>query len=1070
MSSQEQLVIEDEILPEIEIRELLSVEEMLEENPSFVTYNDEEIIELIHEFVQSYKKAGSFLNILKHILRPHKSVLQNIVPVLQASLKDNSGEEHVEEWIAENEEILKAPGYQLRQSLFQKLEYPLIHVPPSRDGMGFLPPRKMEVGYDGSYKHRTVVLPTDEVPQAVHSAIYEKPWVTQYTALVDRILLQKGTPETSEVPVSSEAMGTLIEQMETAKPDWDSFLSSLNVFPDHNELKGKMETFGISWDDLTEEQWMSLQEKLTSLDMPKEDLDHVAEQKDMPKYVSVNELSFVDALVRVLQTPFDKMKYGALYQAYVAAIPPQNPTMEVPLTAYEIAQGIRGTEHGKFELADVATFLRWVRTRWVMDTAAKACDAFQAMESDVAQTKLAKFTQDWKRINERYRDRTAQSFLEMYKDVAEWKRGMSTEDYEGNMNRPILTFEEMQHEYVATQAEDDSEDETIVERSNENSYVVGDEFLHGLSAGMKELLQPILFKMRKMADIGGLPLSLPDVIAYLSARLERMSFLEILQQNAPDVPPHLLHDIAFAPYQHAVSLAGTGPLRVIVEKMHQQFLQDKAKTFLDACAWWAMMIQEDAIFKRLSFDPMKGLRSCMLVWKNVGAPIIKDKNDGPLAYLTCVAHDVGVLKEFDWNAEDFKKQLLGWIAANMEDRVATLKEKYADMKKEASFVDSKLTAANDLAEAIQKKQRDRVLPTFIKALLSMPSLLSTQQKPYVNGCCMQKLSSSYVADIDWSGSFSTLSTVKQKFGEKRMTKMERPELGAILPRVVAPEPRTIEPRIVPEIEVVSPVTHAYLREWILEFQKPESYSSLMPPEVILKIANDIPHCKVLAQQYLKIVHATIGKKQTNISKILDNLSFHDYVKCLHRIHKVLMVATKQFTSEVELGFLQSAIAALTSFKKQFQKLQILSGEQNIVPLRNVAMMCVVRAMCLPTVPETAQGGVLLVARTVTDNFVKGIVQNTVRNLEQMTEISQMPTVEDVQNFITKMREQQKQTAIDEFEALSIADQELLRQAKKLGLIKKDKVPVQEEEGGVQEEEEADYATTGGDADVPVDDL
>lgn len=304
--------------------------------------------------------------------------------------------------------------------------------------------------------------------------------------------------------------------------------------------------------------------------------------------------------------------------------------------------------------------------------------------------------------------------------------------------------------------------------------------------------------------------------------------------------------------------------------------------------------------------------------------------------------------------------------------------------------------------------------------------------------------------------------------------MARPELALISPiHVVTEAAPSLTEYVVPDTPEVQVLGHEFLREWMLQFNDPASYSPILPPQTVSLIVNDIPHCKVLATQTVKLILSTIGKKKSTLLASLENVSFAESLKCFDRIHMVLLAAkTKVASQETELQYLETAIDSLTVFKKAYRSLQALSQEQNIMPLKNLSMMCIVRAICLPTVPEDAQGGVLSVARTVTDNFVKGIVQTIVKNLEQMFEISTMPSIEDVQQFITNMREKQKQKSIDEFETLTIADQELLREAKKLGLVKKDRSVVEEENNShdQQEDEEADYATTGGDNDVPIDDL
>ena len=72
-----EFIDEDEILPDIYIREFLSIEKMLEYDPKFVQSSYNEIVELINELVKNENSARVFADLHKSIINPEEKILTN---------------------------------------------------------------------------------------------------------------------------------------------------------------------------------------------------------------------------------------------------------------------------------------------------------------------------------------------------------------------------------------------------------------------------------------------------------------------------------------------------------------------------------------------------------------------------------------------------------------------------------------------------------------------------------------------------------------------------------------------------------------------------------------------------------------------------------------------------------------------------------------------------------------------------------------------------------------------------------------------------------------------------------
>ncbi len=130
--SQEEWVYLDEDLPEIHIRELVSIQELLEKNPNFVALSDEEIYnQLILMFqdrdADSEEIARGYLNIHKEVTNPADKIKQyckHIVFQTNAKRRDFGTEESEKDYFSILETIKKNPNYKVREQIKNELQEP----------------------------------------------------------------------------------------------------------------------------------------------------------------------------------------------------------------------------------------------------------------------------------------------------------------------------------------------------------------------------------------------------------------------------------------------------------------------------------------------------------------------------------------------------------------------------------------------------------------------------------------------------------------------------------------------------------------------------------------------------------------------------------------------------------------------------------------------------------------------------------------------------------------------------------------------------------------------------------
>jgi hypothetical protein len=117
-------IIEDEVLPEIEIREYLTEEEIMHNNPTFIAMTYDEIVGSISQLVNNEQRAIQFANLHKDVvLRKPTDYLQYIATKVD-STRVKYTDANEDQYISDIQDALKGPHYQLQQSQKNKIAAP----------------------------------------------------------------------------------------------------------------------------------------------------------------------------------------------------------------------------------------------------------------------------------------------------------------------------------------------------------------------------------------------------------------------------------------------------------------------------------------------------------------------------------------------------------------------------------------------------------------------------------------------------------------------------------------------------------------------------------------------------------------------------------------------------------------------------------------------------------------------------------------------------------------------------------------------------------------------------------
>ena len=97
--SSDEIIYVDEDIPEIEYYELVSMEDLIKENPNFIAFSKEEIYNEIFNFVKEKSKSENFLKLFYEIINRNKMISNNFIIVADAD-RGNFEEEDIAEFIS----------------------------------------------------------------------------------------------------------------------------------------------------------------------------------------------------------------------------------------------------------------------------------------------------------------------------------------------------------------------------------------------------------------------------------------------------------------------------------------------------------------------------------------------------------------------------------------------------------------------------------------------------------------------------------------------------------------------------------------------------------------------------------------------------------------------------------------------------------------------------------------------------------------------------------------------------------------------------------------------------------
>lgn len=1002
------LDVDDELMP-IEIHEIVSIDEMMKGNPTFVALDDIYIEAFAGELLGDTKKGLEFLGLHKsHVAQRNNAAQQAMKFVtfnVDARRRNNfESAEYLNEW----------------KTLYDNVPYHKYHAEMTRTAMPYqtddttlerlcIEPDDKPVSIRlASRDDKGILLPDDTVKLPIIDAKWVPAEFTNESYVFDTTELAANPHMHSVQPDAA------------LHPDMMAFITSLapklddiNVGDDGDlhTLKLNLSKNGIRYDDLSQADLDVLAAKLNNI-------KHKPEPSLVPKHISVSinplqrRLSkkqksvvsvfndkfpeFASAVEAYLDrtgaylTETRMATLNAMFDAYLSSHP-QYSLLEGVDSPFQMAMSLI---HSTQDLKDVTQALNDLRTR--LDTQlvqeyfgaihgrndTQAKDVASALASLVQKQDTGK---DFVRLVE----------LESFTDIHKLTKGIDTSMYEG-----VESFNQVFTETIngAAFGGDDEFDDALDT----------DEF--GLALGMGtgapipadalsafrsvDHMDAPFREILMFADTAGLPWNyhrwLDEAFrdyAFPASRFEALANITsdiaatVLQAiaNASDEKAGLMEIAKMSNTTEAAKLAAAYPAII------QEWTSSKRYALIDGLAFWALDTLDASIAGTLDFKiPNNAFGH---YWSHLGPPIEPKAARGVFPYIAQVAK-VDVSKLLNHATTHYPERIARLLQYKLKD-----KDKQDNVKQ--AFMDAMEMHRQNKEKA--KFNFEMFLNSFIPMYLHMPSTMVEvvplkKQPIWAQGCCVVPLNSSYEADADFRYKANTdrkkdtyLYTVKAKLADKRWLKTSRPIMYTLTPSSPPPSNAPVTPTV--------DLSH--------HIQPSDSSLPVFDVDVALMDLAQPEHIKEFKDGKFSIFNTrTIELAQRALTRY-DNKHF--------------AVFSSVLSSDVDRDLIINLIKQVVVMHKTDSLLDIKR-----------------RIAASPNMPRDIARYLLAAAidKVPVDKRV-----DTVIEIKNIVSVSSFYTAEEAQDVINKKREESKTLTLSKIDALDREDRELVVAAKKLGVVK-----------------------------------
>ena len=1010
ISDDEEEVLIDEELNEIEYYELVSIEEIMKDNPDFIAFSRDDIYNEIFNFVKNKNKTEIFLKLFYEII-DKKPKVNNFIIIADANRGDYENLD-IGEFINSIKKYNKLNNIDLAFNSKNKFWFPLMYNTDSSK-LRFNASQKtiLELSQNNNF----IVFKDDETNVPILGVYYMTP-----ITILDDYLNNKIMSHLYKNEKLKELKSDKYDNFENMIKDYKIKLPIDKIDKEdynYTSINNILLKYNYSFDNIKISDFNEIKKHLTQLNKnEKQEKVNYKQFKIEELKIINNRYNFFNLLVEIKSLIDITIKSVSTITKTLKDLETQKKSLnfkelEITKDLYSIISNINDKNYN-----EIIDNLRQIRIKINLDNAIEKLTIYSKINKKEIIDELDELQKRFELISYIFTDIYKINF-DFSNEQHEIEKGTDEKNYSG-IPLKIVNYNEKEDsiEYNEDKLNTDDNDENKFSKYFNNQ-------IYNNEKGFIELLKLIFPFISKMEFKSALPINY-DILTNLLFSKFRIfeSKSTIIKKYIPDIIENDLELILMTPMKQ-ILIKDKSKDNNLYLAINEYFNNFKIVIY-EIIAYWSIYIQKEIVYNTLIINYENMSPECEYLWDNYGAPFDMNAKKGVLIYLLCIFQTIYNELFTDENYDiikidenEYKKIVIDIINTNYSSE---LKE----MSKVKINEDKKINLGrihyDNLYNLLAKKdyKNPNFLKYYVEALIYMPSIKFQKIHKYLNGCCLEKIDENFSADLYFKNERQDLKKAKEKLSNNRVFNMPRYK------RFYIKKNKKIE--IVKKIiRIQTPVTTEIyendINKWLQDLNKIETvFSKDLIANLLKSNVKTVENYKDLYLNYFN---------NKELKSLLLKFTYDNYKQIALNVSKILY----KYLNKSSLSF----IKIINNTINELDKLNSIISDDNLSEIINIRRIAIIRIISLPAIPENSINKKLIPSIDIDNDVYKELFKEIINKTIDIINNNKMLNLEEQINFINKIREENKFILLSKLNKKTLDEKNIEKELKKYGITYED---------------------------------
>ena len=1020
--------IENENLDDIEYYEIVSINEIIKNNPVFIAFSNDELYNELYDFFKDKNKVNNFLNLFYNIINNinKNNFNYNYIIISDANRKNLEDNDLFDEFI-DNIKKLNKTDYKLSQINKNKLWFPIDFNINDND-IKYKPEFNLIISMINNNNDLYYIYKNDDINIPVYGVYYNVPTTTNNDYLSSKILshFDKNEKINEILAKNYKSFNDIIKNVKPLIP-----LDKINDLDDldYNNINILLNKYDLNLDFININDFNDLKELL---DKKINNIKHlnVIYNKNLkikkPNLI-YNKFTFFDLLFKINYLIDITINFNNNYEVLISKLNDEYTHISGDISydnIYDILITINNSSDDTAE--QIIENIKNIKKNLIIKQNIKTINEYKELNKENINLLLNKYISYFNNIKNNYKDIYKIDFS-FDKEIDNIKIGNNIKKYEGFINNNLQIFEDLNN--------DNDEYENFID-DDFNINIEFDKYyntsLYNKEEGFIEILKIILPFLKTIENISNIYINYDLLINELFNKFRSISSLfNIIKKNLIDnnikQSDEYIKNICLILPKNILDINDTNLETKIIQKSFNEFINNIINFLYTSISFWSIDIQKEVLNNNFFLNENKIFFPCFNSWNILGFPFDTNNKEGIFYYIICIITDY--LKKYNHDyiflSKDFSTNIKKYIDDEYNISLSNLRKiNPSDNLKKNNKKEIAKVYQKNLVEKIKSikekgKYDDTVLIDYTNALVFMPSLNFKQIHKYLLGCCLQKININFKPDSDLDNR-KDLIIAKNLFNKVR--ELNKPIYSKYHPSKIINNDLSFNFKKNNLIINENINEFNNIKDWLLNMK---GTSILLPDDIIDEFIKEPKNAIKYINKNLSLFQNTVNDKKTiinlndiinptniilGINNILYSYLFRNYNNIYIQLNEILI----NIIDDINI-------------------LISISTIDNISDINYIKSYILSKIICLPSNPDISFNNVLKPTVDISHNDVDNISKSIFKYIINYIKNSKFFNLDEQIKFVNAIREENKNKTLSILNKKTDEERNIIGELKKLGI-------------------------------------